>query len=237
MKRGCLHANALKARIILQLCQRDDVNVDGQVQCRFETALSGEEYVRCQAWRTAFLPRCPLHPQCGCGFARHGTYRRVNPRGARIARWYCPQGHCTFSLLPDFLASHLSDSLDDLEQTVVRIEQSDSVEAAADALRSDDIMLPGAIRWARRRMTLVHDALRSVVHALPERFAICDPSVTAFRSYLSSTHILARLREVAALRLQSVRSPLGFAPHPSRSISRRRVIQHDMGPDPPAIWQ
>jgi hypothetical protein len=29
----------------------------------------------------------------------------------RIARWYCPEGHRTFSLLPDFLAAKLPGSL------------------------------------------------------------------------------------------------------------------------------
>jgi hypothetical protein len=205
------------------------------MQLRFEIALTGEEYVRCQAWRAARLPRCPLHPQGGCAFARHGTYGRMNPQGTRIARWYCPQGHRTFSLLPDFLASHLSGSLDELEQAVMRIEQSDSMEAAANALRADDIALPGAIRWARRRITLVQDALMSVMHALPGCFAICQPSVTAFRCYLTGTHVLLRLREMAALRLQTVPSPVGFAPTPGRK--RRHVIQHERGPDPPVCRQ
>jgi hypothetical protein len=132
-------------------------------------------------------------------------------------------------------ASHLSGSLDELEQAVIRIEQSDSMEAAANALRADDIALPGAIRWARRRITLVQDALMSVMHALPGCFAICQPSVTAFRCYLTGTHVLLRLREMAALRLQTVPSPVGFAPTPGRK--RRHVIQHERGPDPPVCRQ
>ena len=207
------------------------------MQLRFETALSGEEYVRGQAWRTACLSHCPLHPQGGCAFARHGTYGRVSPQGTRIARWYCPREHCTFSLLPDFLASHLSGSLDDLEQAVIRIEQSDSLEAAADALRTDDVALPGAIRWARRRITLVHDALKSVIRTLPGRFAICQPSVTAFRCQLTDTHALLRLREMIDIGLQTVPSPLGFASRPLCDPKRRRFIQHGMGPDPPNHWQ
>ena len=39
-----------------------------------------------------------MHPQGGCGFARHGSYERVDPPGTRIARWYCRVGHQTFSL-------------------------------------------------------------------------------------------------------------------------------------------
>ena len=32
---------------------------------------------------------------------------RVTPQGLRIARWYCPEGRRTFSLLPDFVAARL----------------------------------------------------------------------------------------------------------------------------------
>lgn len=75
------------------------------MQLRFETTLSANEYVATQGWHTAVLPSCPLHPQGGCSLARHGTYTRTTPVGMRIPRWYCPQGHRTFSLLPDFLIS------------------------------------------------------------------------------------------------------------------------------------
>ena len=34
--------------------------------------------------------------------------RAKTPRGTRIARWYCPQSHTTFSLLPDCLAARLA---------------------------------------------------------------------------------------------------------------------------------
>ena len=39
--------------------------------------------------------------------ARHGSYTRVTPQGLRIARWYCPEGRQTFSLLPDFVTARL----------------------------------------------------------------------------------------------------------------------------------
>lgn len=208
------------------------------MQLRFQTAFTGEEYVRHQAWRAARLPRCPFHPQGGCGFARHGTYARVIPQGTRVARWYCPQAHCTFSLLPDFLASRLSGSLDDLERVVIRIEQSRSMEAAADALRTDNVGLPGAIRWARRRMSLVHDALMHVMHAFPGRFA-SQPSVTVFQRHLTSAHVLLCLRTMLAAHLQVVPAPLGFAARPSHDTGtlRRRVVQHHPGPAPPIYWR
>ena len=118
------------------------------MQLRFKTALNSWEYVSQQAWRGVSLERCPLHPNGGCSFARHGTYARVEPPGTRIPRWYCPEGHCTFSLLADCFASRLSGSLTELERVVVEAEQAKSLEAAADCLRTDDISLPG--RFAGR---------------------------------------------------------------------------------------
>jgi hypothetical protein len=115
------------------------------VQLRFETSFTSKEYVTHQAWRDATLERCPLHPAGGCSFARHGTYERVNPPGTQVPRWYCPEGHCTFSLLADCFAARLSGSLQEVEAVVVAAEQAASREAAADELRLD-IELPGALR-------------------------------------------------------------------------------------------
>ena len=106
------------------------------VQLRYETGLTGAEYVTAEGWRLARLERCPLHPHGGCGFARHSTYRRKKPPGTYIARWYCPQGHCTFSLLPDHLAARFPGTLAEIEQVVATVEQASSVEAAANALRA-----------------------------------------------------------------------------------------------------
>jgi len=58
------------------------------MQLRFATDLSANEYVRQKAWKDAKLNCCPLHPEGGCGFARHGTNRRKFPAGAKIARWF-----------------------------------------------------------------------------------------------------------------------------------------------------
>ena len=69
------------------------------VQLRYQTDLTSTEYVNREAWSEASLERCPLHPQGGCGFARHGSYERVEPPGTRIPRWYCPLGHQTFRQL------------------------------------------------------------------------------------------------------------------------------------------
>ena len=108
----------------------------GRVQLRFRTGLTGEQYVTTQGWRDATLVRCPNHPGGGCSLARHGTYARKTPPGTRIARWYCPESHTTFSLLPDCLAARLPGTLAELEHAVVTAERLPSVAAAATRLRS-----------------------------------------------------------------------------------------------------
>jgi hypothetical protein len=113
------------------------------VQLRHECPLSGEAYVARSAWRDASLAVCPRHPRGGCGLVRHGTYPRRTPTGMRIARYYCPTAHETFSLLPDCLASHFPGALDAIEQVVATVEASRSVEAAADVLPR--ITLPSAV--------------------------------------------------------------------------------------------
>ena len=129
------------------------------MQLRFETGLTGEQYVTAQAWREAILEQCPKHPHGGCSLARHGTYERKTPQGVHVARWYCPESHTTFSLLPDCLAARLPGTLDMLEAVVVAAEGARSLEAAANEVRRDAIELPGAMRWVRRRVRLVHNAV------------------------------------------------------------------------------
>ena len=138
------------------------------MQLRFKTPLSCREYVTQRAWRDVSLERCPLHPDGGCSFARHGTYGRVDPPGTRIPRWYCPEGHRTFSLLADCFAVRLPGSLSHLERVVLEVEQAGSLEAAADGLRTDDVSLPGAIRWTRRRVQQVHAVLAMLLALIPE---------------------------------------------------------------------
>lgn len=203
------------------------------MQLRFATSVTGEEYVSQELWLDASLPRCPLHPKGGCGFARHGTYERRSPPGTLIARWYCPQGHRTFSLLPDCLASRLPGTLAEVEAVVAAVEQAKSLEAAADRVRTDDISLPGAIRWTRRRIQQVHITLRILLDLIPECFYGCQPTVTAFRQWLNVDWVLPQLREIAAGHLAGLPSPLGFAPRPPHNADLAGQTQHDKGPDPP----
>ncbi|EIC23779.1 hypothetical protein Thi970DRAFT_00290, partial [Thiorhodovibrio frisius] len=65
------------------------------MQLRFAYRGTGEEYVSAKGWEQTTLKRCPLHPQGGCHFARHGTYARISPPGTLICRYYCPEGHRT----------------------------------------------------------------------------------------------------------------------------------------------
>ena len=130
--------------------------------------------------------RCPNHPGGGCSLARHGTYARKTPPGTRIARWYCPESHTTFSLLPDCLAARLPGTLAELEDAVVTAERFPSVAAAAATLRSSRSEPPGAMRWLRRRIRLVGRALSAVRGLLPERFAGCPPTILAFRDRLGT---------------------------------------------------
>jgi hypothetical protein len=202
------------------------------VQLRFHTGYTGEAYVSCEGWREASLACCPNHPGGGCSLARHGTYRRKRPAGTRIARWYCPESHTTFSLLPDCLCARLPGSLAELEEIVAVVEQAPSLEAAAGWLRVD-IELPGALRWLRRRVQRVQCCLLLVLGLLPERLAGCGATLSAFRVRLGREAVLMELRGLAARQLPQLPAPLGFYPAMGRRGGAARGVQQPMGPDPP----
>jgi hypothetical protein len=191
------------------------------VQLRDPSSLTSEAYVAQRAWRNASLGCCPRHPTGGCGFVRHGTYTRQTPAGMRVARYYCPTAHETFSLLPDCLASRFPGDLDDLERVVAQVDAAPSIEAAADVLRPD-IVLPSAVRWVRRRLTLIRATLLAVVTLLPDRFG-GDAHLDAVRTALATDHALVTLRARAASLLSALPRPLGFARHVrSRHAERPR---------------
>jgi hypothetical protein len=199
------------------------------VQLRHECPLSGEAYVARSAWRDASLATCPRHPHGGCGLVRHGTYPRRTPTGMRIARYYCPTAHETFSLLPDCLASRFPGALDPIEQVVVTVETARSVEAAADVLRPD-ITLPSAVRWIRRRLTPVRRALVAVVTLLPDVFT-GDARLVAVRLALATPAALVALRTHAAPHLTTLPPPLGFHPPAIRRDGRPPPAPHRLGAD------
>lgn len=202
------------------------------MQMRFATDLSPEEYVCQEAWKDAKLDSCPLHPEGGCGFSRNGTYKRKSPEGTKIARFYCPRGHKTFSLLPDCLASRLSGSLNEVEAVIVEVENSPSQQKAADNIRLD-IELPGVLRWMRRRVVLVRVALSILIELLPCLFAGCSPTICSFRSALCLEPILPELRGHASLYLNILPPPVGFGPRPEKKKFKKNHFQHKTGSDPP----
>ena len=204
------------------------------MQLRHATALTSVEYITEQAWRTASLERCPLHPEGGCGLARHTTYARVEPAGMQVARYYCPNGHTTFSLLPDCLASRLSSTLAEVEQVVVAAEAAPSLEQAAVQLRPD-IETQGGVRWVRRRLGPVRIALLALATLLPEALGGAGvPTLTALGVTLGpELPALVRLRELAGAQLRSLPPPLGLGPRTEPRRSHRHAFQHEAGPDPP----
>ncbi|MCY4405975.1 MAG: hypothetical protein OXC15_06370 [Rhodospirillaceae bacterium] len=203
------------------------------MQLRYETGLTGEEYVRAEAWRDARLERCPNHPYGGCSLAGHGTYARKTPRGAKIARWYCRESHTTFSLLPDCLAARLPGTLDALETVVAHAERSRSLTETAKALRRDAVGLAGAIRWVRRRVRLVCRLLASVAELLPKRFALGIAGLIPLRAHLDTGRALVELRRLLAPNLSVLPMPLGFCRHRSQASEIRPGFQHKLGHDPP----
>ncbi len=204
------------------------------VQLRFHTGLADVEYVNRELWRSASLTQCPLHPRGGCSLASHGSYARKTPAGTRIARWYCPEGHCTFSLLPDHLAARLPGTLAEIEQAALAAESAPSLEACADALRPEPIGLPGALRWLRRRSDYVRAVLPTVVALLPQQLQGCAPTITAMRRHLGVDQVLLRvLRAKLAAHLGALASPLGLRHRGAAGDAHGSRSQQHMGPDPP----
>ena len=202
------------------------------VQLRLTTKCTSEEYVKQQGWLGARLLSCPLHRGGGCGLARHTSYARAEPPGAWVARYYCPTGHRTFSLLPDCLASRLSSSLDEVEQVVAAVEAAGSVREAAAVLRPE-IGAQGAERWVRRRVRGVAAAVVTVVGLLPVLLAGRERSIQGLRAALEETRALAGLREAAAEYLGQLPPPVGLGPRPKPRPERPGAIQQSPGPDPP----
>jgi hypothetical protein len=105
--------------------------------------------------------------------------------------------------------------------------------AATEALRPDDVSLPSALRWIRRRVQLVHTALAVIVSLLPELCLGCAPTIEAFRLRLACEPVLVSLRGVAAAHLAGLPRPLGFRPPGTQPGGRKRGFQQRSGTDPP----
>lgn len=206
------------------------------MQIRWNVSLTGEAYVTTRAWTGATLDRCPLHPGGDCSLARHGTYVRYTPWGdAHIARWYCPEGHTTFSLLPDCFASRLRGTLNELEDNVAAIEEAGSVAPVAEVVfrRVPVVDVASARRRLRRHMVLVHLCLTAVVSLLPAAFPGSSPRIGSMRSQCGAGYLLMTLRGTASRHLASLPHPLGFRVPDCSVTDRFRGFQHSTSRDPP----
>lgn len=205
------------------------------MQVRLATPTTSEDYVAGKLWRLATLAHCPWHPGGGCGFCRHGTYERVRPPGALIARWYCPKARRTVSALPDCLASHYSGTLADLEAMVLAVEHTPSRALAAEQLRTE-IELPGALRYLDRLCRSVHGTLAAVRGLKPQRFGAVAPTLQAFAAVLGTDSVLVCLRGSVAHYLPQLSTPFGFDPRRRSLDAADRRRQHRTGPDPPSAF-
>lgn len=186
----------------------------GDVQVLWKEITAADRYVADRTWERAILCECPLHPQGGCGLQKLGTYGRVRPVGARVARFWCPAARVSISLLPAFLAARMSGTLDEIEAVVRTVERSGGLAAAIDIVHPADVKRPigpvCAARWIRRRLQAVRAALLAIVSLLPERLAGIAPTVTALREALGTDRVLVALRGLAARHWIALPVPLGL---------------------------
>ncbi len=130
------------------------------------------------------------------------------------------------SLLPDFLASRLPGTLDEVEEAV-RVTEGATLEEAADRLKPG-ILLPGALRWLRRRINHVQTALVIVVGMLLYK---CPPTLASFRKVLGTDRVLVSLRKTAEKHLHVLPPCLGFNHRSEGRWAKKSGLQQLMGPD------
>ena len=139
----------------------------------------------------------------------------------------------SFSLLPDCVCSRLGGSLDEAERVIVMSEAM-GVEAAAQAIRVEEIELPGVLRWLGRRRRGVRAAVLALMTAMPGRLGTVA-EVGALRSVLGTERALVALREIGADHLHALAPPVGFGPSCARRDQRGGGVQHETGADPPGV--
>jgi hypothetical protein len=130
------------------------------------------------------------------------------------------------SLLPDFLASRLPGTLMEVEAAADAIEAA-TLEETADRLRPG-ILLPGALRWLRRRINHVQTALVIVVGLLLYN---CPPTLASLRKVLNTDRVLITLRKTAEKHLHALPPCLGFGPRQKGRWAKKTGLQQLMGPD------
>lgn len=207
------------------------------MQLRLESTLTFEEYVTSRAWEQATLAACPLCPLGTCHLQGLGTYMRKVPVVAFVARYYCPEQRTTFGLLPDFYASRVPGTLDDIERTAAQAEASAGLEHAAEDLRPGDepgaVTLSVAVAWVRRRVAWVRALLVTVAGLFPELFAGERPSLGAFRRRLGTSRVLVALRGICAPYLYALPPPLGLNPRTPWGLLRGGERPQSIGSDVP----
>ena len=207
------------------------------MQLRFESTLTFEEYVTSRGWEQATLEACPLCPPGTCHLQRLAPYLRKVPAVAFVARYYCPEQHTTFGLLPDFYASRMPGTLDDIERAAETAERVAGIERAAEQLRPADtldaVTLGAAVAWLRRRIAMVRALLVTVVGLLPDLFVGVGACLRAWRERLGTSRVLVALRGICARHLHALPPPLGLNPRAPAVTVRGRRRQQSIGPDPP----
>jgi hypothetical protein len=131
------------------------------------------------------------------------------------------------------LAARFPGTLPEIEHVVATAEEATSLEAAANELRRDDITLPSAMRWVRRRLDPVRDLLTIMVGLIPQCLLGCAPTLSSLRARLGCEQVLVSLRALAEVRLQALAPPLGLRPPPYARGRRKGPRQQPMGPAPP----
>ena len=154
-----------------------------------------------------------------------------------VARYFCYTEEITFSLLPDFLCSRVSGTLEEVEAVVSMIENvadiASSDETGLDSISVTDPDFVGEIektemdmnlydsitsdsRWTYRRLIWVFNLLMIMITQFPEMFGDCRPTLSSFRSVLGPGSILVQLRILAGDKVHELPLPVGLNPHPSR---------------------
>lgn len=186
------------------------------MQLRIKTTLTFAPYVTTCGWEQTTLEVCPLCGPGTCHLQRLAPYLRKFPAVAFVARYYCPETHTTFGLLPDFYASRVPGTLDDLEHVAATAETIAGREPLAEALRPADapdaVSLRAVIAWVRRRLAWVRALLATVAGLFPEDFADVERSIGAFRAKLGTDRVLVALRGIAEPYLYALPPPLGLNP-------------------------
>lgn len=137
----------------------------------------------------------------------------------QVPRFRCATRGGTFSLLPGFLASHVSGTLDAIEEAAAVAEEARTRDEAVEVLRpadaDDAVTLPAALRWLLRRVAWVREAFTTLTTLLPALHGTA-PTMAAMRARLGTTSVLRMLREMAIEHVQALPAPVGFAPRGRR---------------------